>query len=500
VPGLWILVTIQAAVAAASLVVEIVAGRMLAPYVGMSLYTWTSVIAVVLAGFSAGHWAGGRLAEWPAARALRANGWAMVLAALTTAGAVFVLRLAAPPVITALHDPVASIVALTMAAFFLPSFFAGIPAPILAQIAVMGQPEKSGRALGAMFAAGAVGAIAGTLLAGFVFISWLGSVGTLTVVTLVYAALAAQSFVSGRQVARFALAPGLVALLLPLGLAGAALMQPDPCTEESDYFCIRVVDVSPTPDDPVRLMVLDHLVHGITDGADPFAMLTPHGMMQDGLSRMRMEDRPRWSGFVIGGGSYTVPRSWAERGGIDVTVAEIDPVVTEVAARDFWFDPEQARVVHADARIVLTREDTRYDLILGDAFTDIAAPPHLITHEFFALVQARLNPGGAYVMTVIDHMERLDVLAALVRTLDGLFPSVEVWADPGHDPAESRRVFMIVAGETPSPVSRIEHHGPAPREAIRVAAASVAAIIADRDPPVLTDDYAPIDRLLGRGS
>ncbi len=345
-----------------------------------------------------------------------------------------------------------------------------------------------------------MGAIAGTLLAGFVFISWLGSVGTLTVVTLVYAALAAQSFVSGRQVARFALAPGLVALLLPLGLAGAALMQPDPCTEESDYFCIRVVDVSPTPDDPVRLMVLDHLVHGITDGADPFAMLTPHGMMQDGLSRMRMEDRPRWSGFVIGGGSYTVPRSWAERGGIDVTVAEIDPVVTEVAARDFWFDPEQARVVHADARIVLTREDTRYDLILGDAFTDIAAPPHLITHEFFALVQARLNPGGAYVMTVIDHMERLDVLAALVRTLDGLFPSVEVWADPGHDPAESRRVFMIVAGETPSPVSRIEHHGPAPREAIRVAAASVAAIIADRDPPVLTDDYAPIDRLLGRGS
>ena len=61
--NLWLLVAIQATVAAASLVVEIVAGRMLAPYVGMSLYTWTSVIAVVLAGFSAGHWVGGRLAE-----------------------------------------------------------------------------------------------------------------------------------------------------------------------------------------------------------------------------------------------------------------------------------------------------------------------------------------------------------------------------------------------------------------------------------------------------
>lgn len=36
---LWVLVLVQAMVAAASLVVEIVAGRMLAPYVGMSLYT-----------------------------------------------------------------------------------------------------------------------------------------------------------------------------------------------------------------------------------------------------------------------------------------------------------------------------------------------------------------------------------------------------------------------------------------------------------------------------
>ena len=65
------LVAMQAIVAAASLVVEIVAGRMLAPWLGMSLYTWTSVIAVVLAGFSAGHWVGGLVAERPAGRAGR---------------------------------------------------------------------------------------------------------------------------------------------------------------------------------------------------------------------------------------------------------------------------------------------------------------------------------------------------------------------------------------------------------------------------------------------
>ncbi len=71
---LWLLVVLQGGISAASLVVEIVAGRMLAPHVGMSLYTWTAVIAVVLAGFSAGHWWGGRLAALPTDRALAWTG------------------------------------------------------------------------------------------------------------------------------------------------------------------------------------------------------------------------------------------------------------------------------------------------------------------------------------------------------------------------------------------------------------------------------------------
>ena len=494
---LWVLVAIQATVAAASLVVEIVAGRMLAPYVGMSLYTWTSVIAVVLAGFSAGHWVGGRWAEWPAPRALMANGWAMMAAALTTAGAVFLLRVTAGPVITVLDDPVTAIVVLTFLVFFLPSFFAGIPAPILSKIAVDRNPDQAGRALGAMFASGAWGAILGSLAAGFVFISWLGSVGTLVVVTVVYVAVAAYSMQQA-GVARGWVTQAALGALLPLVIAGAALTRPDPCTRESDYFCIRVVDASPDPATPVALMVLDHLVHGISDGTDPTAMLTPHGMMQDGLARMRMAGREQWDAFIIGGGTYTVPRAWVAMGApVAVTVAELDPVVTEVAVRDFWFDPDSARVVHADARMVLARESTRYDLILGDAFTDIAAPPHLITREFFQLAKDRLNPDGTYMMTIIDHIDRLDVLASLVVTAREVFDVVEIWADPSHDLSQDRRVFLMVAGDTPSRQTQISHAGPEPRQAVRVAARAIEDIVQTRRAIVLTDDFAPIDRLLG---
>jgi predicted membrane-bound spermidine synthase len=47
------------------MVVELVAGRLIARHVGSSLYTWTSVIGIVLAGIAAGNYIGGRIFYWP---------------------------------------------------------------------------------------------------------------------------------------------------------------------------------------------------------------------------------------------------------------------------------------------------------------------------------------------------------------------------------------------------------------------------------------------------
>ena len=78
----WLPVTLTL-VSAASMALEIVAGRALAPYVGMSLYSWTIIIAVVLAGLSLGHWLGGVAAD----RTRRPDQWvaaSLTGAALTT--------------------------------------------------------------------------------------------------------------------------------------------------------------------------------------------------------------------------------------------------------------------------------------------------------------------------------------------------------------------------------------------------------------------------------
>ena len=63
-----------------TLVIEIVAGRILAPFVGVSLYTWTSIIGVVLAGISIGAYIGGKLADrFPERRTL---GWLLMLSGI----------------------------------------------------------------------------------------------------------------------------------------------------------------------------------------------------------------------------------------------------------------------------------------------------------------------------------------------------------------------------------------------------------------------------------
>lgn len=497
-PAIRWLVLLQAVVSAASLVVEIVAGRMLAPFVGMSLYTWTSIIAVVLAGFSAGHWAGGRIAEMDAARALRWTGWSMLGAAITTAGAMFALRWGAEALLPLTDNQIVAIVVLCSAAFFAPSFFAGIPAPVLAQISVVAQPDASGRALGAMFAAGAIGAIAGTLLAGFLFISWLGSVGTLVAVTAVYLASATALLLWARQAgAAVSWIWALAGLGAGLGLAGAALAQPAPCTRESNYFCIRTVDISANPANPVRMMVLDHLVHGRGARDLPQVMFYDSAALFDLLAHARAP-QPGFSSFFIGGGTFSVPRKWVTQDpALDVTVAEIDPAVTEVAARDFWFDASRATILNEDARTALRRDDRRYDMILGDAFTDIAAPPHLITQEFFELVRDRLTPGGTYLMNVIDHADNLRVMASMVATLRQVFPVVEVWTEARRPEPGERLVFILAAGTTETPVNALSGRSPDLIRFGRLADDTIETILARRDPVVMTDDFSPIDRLIG---
>src|SRR5947209_6654326 len=96
--NLWWAYVVVFIASGCTLILEIVAGRIVAPVVGVSLYTWTSVIGVVLAGISLGNYTGGVVADrWESRRTL---GIVLALGGLSS-----LLVLPVTRVMTDLHYP-----------------------------------------------------------------------------------------------------------------------------------------------------------------------------------------------------------------------------------------------------------------------------------------------------------------------------------------------------------------------------------------------------------
>ncbi|MEQ8398383.1 fused MFS/spermidine synthase [Thalassobaculum sp.] len=497
--------------AACGLIVEIVAGRLIAPYVGMSLYTWTAIIAVVLAGLSAGHWIGGQLATAKASEAttVRRLSLALVFASVSSLASLGLLRIISGPLLSSGIGDVPAVMLLCAALFLLPSLFVGIVAPIVTRLAVEQRADDPGPVIGRMYALGTLGSIAGTLSAGYLFISWIGSAGTIVAVSATYAGLAVLCALYGRQ-RTIALVIGIAIVLLGstatwTGRQGAFASA---CLQESDYFCIRVDDFSAVSGRPSALIVLDHLAHSINDRDDPSILFSAYVHFVDEYTRRRhleRRSRPTFSAFFIGGGGYTLPRAWAESvPNARLVVAEIDPAVTRMARDHLWFDAAHPAIAihHRDARLLLQSlpAEPTFDVVFGDAFHDISIPSHLVTREFHDEIARRLTPNGFYVANVVDSGVRPRFLSALIHTLQQDYRSVEVWAEAeavvaAVERTGERTTYIVVAGRSPGPYTRLDSRNGLQRQWLRLPLKAVQDL-AGTDVPILTDDFAPVDRLM----
>ena len=201
------------------MVVELVAGRLIARHLGNSLYTWTSIIGVILAGMSIGNYLGGRLADrWRPERLL---GPLFLLASIVCLSVLPLNHFFSDSYL--LHDlmwPMRTFVTV-LAIFVLPALALGTISPAAAKMAVE-RGDAIGKSIGSVYAWGAVGSIVGTFLTGFWLISALGSKG---VVLSVSFSLAMMTVVLGplRVLAAFeavVLAGLLILSQLPPGPAG----------------------------------------------------------------------------------------------------------------------------------------------------------------------------------------------------------------------------------------------------------------------------------------
>src|SRR5687767_9475679 len=158
------------------MIYEIIGSRIVAPFIGTSTYVWTSLIGVILAALSLGYWIGGRVADRRADAKVLAGVIFLaggLVSVTVLVGEVVLTGVAAMPVGLEIRSLLASLLLFAPAGVAL-----GFVTPYAVKLK-MSSLEESGRTVGRLYALSTIGSIAGTFLAGFFLVPFVGSVRTL---------------------------------------------------------------------------------------------------------------------------------------------------------------------------------------------------------------------------------------------------------------------------------------------------------------------------------
>lgn len=486
------------------LVIELIAGRIMAPYVGVSLYTWTSIIGIVLAGMSVGNYLGGVVADRHASR--------------HTLGVIFVAGSVSCLLILVITDLVIGqtfrlsllprIVVYTTAIFLLPSLVLGMVSPLVVKLA-LADLRRTGNTVGTIYAFSTAGSIVGTFLTGFWLISWLG---TRSIVWIVAGVLLLTGLIVGQFHRSKDLRTRLTGLAAPaLAIVTFAFIRMGwnagryqaPCEVESNYYCIQIVETFEAGR-PAHALMLDRLIHSFVILDDPTALGYGYERAYAELTQAHLTGRPQASTLFIGGGGYSFPRYVeATYPSTSVDVIEIDPAVTAIArARLGLSASSRIRSFNEDARTFLLEwaDPRQYDVVFGDAFNDLSIPYHLTTVEFNRIVEKRLKSDGIYLVNVIDKFEDGEFLKAYANGLRAVFPHVYIFGRGTTFQPFDRNTYVLMASRQPLD-REFESVAATQREDDRTTPLDeqrLQAYLHSGRALTLTDDFAPVDQLLAR--
>ncbi len=472
---------------------ELVGFRVLAPSFGGAIFVWGSLIGVFLAALSIGYYLGGRLVDrWPSSGVLGA-----VL--LLSAGLVFLL----PPFGSTVADAISvrytdvrtgSLIT-CMILFFAPGVLMAVTSPFVIRLTAHSISEV-GRAAGAVYAISTIGSIAGTLGTAFYLIPALGTKKILYLLGagLVLTGLLCLSVTRRRVGSTAAIVFLLLLIPHPSHAKERILLERD-----SSYHRLFV-----TEEGHYRWLRADNIWHTQMDLRDPHGRGLPYSDYVD-LAFLFNPDIRRV--LVIGLGGGTVPKRFVrDYPQVTVDAVEIDPAVVRIARQYFDVEPGPRLTIHeADGRQFLRRTRQTWDMILLDAYYADTVPFFLTTREFFTIAKSRLNPGGILVNNVVGRVSgpRSKFFRSVYKTMDEVFPQMcafevkdsgSVWlnievfginASRSFSPAELRRRAAQLQGKLIKDdklTERLDGYLPQP--------------IVTRDVPVLTDDYAPVDKLI----
>jgi MFS family permease len=464
----------------AVLVLEILSVRLLAPYVGLTLETTTSIIGAVLAGIAVGAALGGWTAD-------RVNPRRLVVGLLVSGGMLVLLTV---PIIRTLGPSAseggnAAAVGVTFAALVpVAAVLSGVT-PTVARLQLQ-DLRASGTVVGRLSAWATAGALTGTFGTGFVLVPLFPVSSSILIVGILLIASGCLLAAYTRLLSRALIAGALIGTV---ALALLTIAQYSPCAAETSYHCVQVeID----PERPTaELLLLDRGYNSVIDTTDPRYLGFPYELwIGNSIDAIGHPGGPIKAVF-IGGGGFSLPR-WlqATRPGSSSNVLEVDDGLVEFDHKSLGLRTSPAlRATVGDARLTMRKEPVASaDVIVGDAFSSRTVPWQLMTTEWLHEVHRILRPDGIYMLNMID-LRPLKLLRAEASTLLASFANVRLITVAATDGRPAGGNAVLLASNGPLPPER----KPAADGASTYDRAAIGQLVDGAEP--LRDDYAPVDQL-----
>ena len=475
--------------------VELGASRLLAPYFSSSQIVWTIIIGTIMIAMALGNLWGGRMADKDPntdklyRRLLIAAVW---IAAIPVLGKYIILGISGVLVLTvSTNFLIIAAFCACMVIFVYPLFLLGTVTPSLVKYTV-DSLDDSGKTVGTLGAFNTIGSILGTFLPTFVTIPAVGTAVTFLLFSGVLLAIGLIYFLSSKTGLKACIISLVLFILCAVFGSGRGFAFWDNTLVYEGESVYNYLQVKEWPD---RMILSTNVLFGVQSVM----------MKEDGLTGMYYDialaapvmadvtekENPRI--LVLGNGTGTYARQCARYfPNAAVEGVEIDDRITDLAYE--YFDmPETVEVTTYDGRAYLQAVDTKYDVILVDAYQDITIPFQMSSTEFFTLVRDHLNPGGVMAVNLNMHSDgEGSINQALCDTIAALFPSVYT-VDVPH--TTNRELFAALDGDPAQWLT--ENRG-------RVSDAALAQLLVhlsdhlDRyngGDHILTDDQAPVELL-----
>lgn len=413
---------------AAVMTAEMSASRLMAPYFGSSLYTWTNIVGLVMIALALGAVMGGKLADKNSSPKtyftiiLLTGVWIVLIPFF--AEIVFKLIINLLPSQMAVSGSFFGILVL----MFVPLVLLGMVVPFTMKL-VAKDMKNIATVLGKVSALSTFGSIIGTFLPAFLLIPFLGTTKTFVLVGIILifnAAIGLSAF--------FLL--GILSLglffIVPPVFANDKIIY----TEDSPYHFIFIEEAG----EGRHYLMLDN-PFGVHSKYDP-AQLVLHDYISYMAALTSNVEAPKRA-LILGNASGSLSRIintlYPE---IKVTAIEIDPAITEVSRKYMGLTDSGTEIIHSDARAFLINDTNKYDLVFMDTFNALDIPVHLTSQEFFGLVKDHMSDDGLLGINVVSFDDSF--LMGLANTVSTNFSNVS------YAKVNSTENYILIAGNKES--------------------------------------------------